>query len=107
LRKLDLWHAVVYRKSTLRLIDLERWSGARPPSGDAPRHVVVAEANGERYGFIVHQVKAREEVVIKPLGMGLRGLAGLAGATVTGEGRVALILDFPGLVRAYGAGLKS
>jgi two-component system, chemotaxis family, sensor kinase CheA len=107
LRKLDLWHAVVYRKSTLRLIDLERWSGARPPSGDAPRHVVVSEANGERYGFIVHQVKAREEVVIKPLGMGLRGLAGLAGATVTGEGRVALILDFPGLVRAYGAGLKS
>ena len=39
--------------------------------------------------------------MIKPLGLGLRGLAGLAGATVTGEGRVALIVDFPGLVRAW------
>jgi len=106
LRKLDQWQAVVYRKTTLRLVDLQRWSGAQPPPGDSPRHVVVAEANGDRYGFIVHQVKAREEVVIKPLGIGLRGLAGLAGATVNGEGKVALILDLPGLVRAYAAGLK-
>ena len=66
---------------------------------------MVAQAHGERFGFIVHSVKAREEVVIKPLGLGLRGLAGLAGATVTGEGRVALILDFPGLVRAWSPGL--
>ncbi len=109
LRRLDHWQAVLYRNSTLRLIDLQAWSGACDPiaseSGTAPRHVVVAQANGERYGFIVHSVKAREEVVIKPLGLGLRGLAGLAGATVTGEGRVALILDFPGLVRAWSSGL--
>lgn len=101
LRRLDQWQAVLYRDTTLRLIDLQQWSNAEGPASDAPRHVVVAQANGERYGFIVHTVKAREEVVIKPLGLGLRGLAGLAGATVTGEGRVALIVDFPGLVRAW------
>ncbi|WP_293395746.1 chemotaxis protein CheA [Nevskia sp.] len=101
LRRLDQWQAVLYRNSTLRLIDLQQWSNAEGPGSDSPRHVVVAQANGERYGFIVHTVKAREEVVIKPLGLGLRGLAGLAGATVTGEGRVALIVDFPGLVRAW------
>ena len=108
LRRLDQWQAVLYRNSTLRLVDLQEWSaaGAEPglvaaPGRDSPRHVVVAQANGERYGFIVDTVKAREEVVIKPLGLGLRGLAGLAGATVTGEGRVALIIDFPGLVRAW------
>lgn len=109
LRRLDHWQALLYRNSTLRLVDLQAWSGAgQPPPGehgDAPRHVVVAQAHGERYGFIVHSVKAREEVVIKPLGLGLRGLAGLAGATVTGEGRVALIVDFPGLVRAWSSGL--
>lgn len=109
LRRLDHWQALLYRNSTLRLVDLQAWSGAgQPPAGehgDAPRHVVVAQAYGERYGFIVHSVKAREEVVIKPLGLGLRGLAGLAGATVTGEGRVALIVDFPGLVRAWSSGL--
>lgn len=109
LRRLDHWQALLYRNSTLRLVDLQAWTGAgQPPAGehgDAPRHVVVAQAHGERYGFIVHSVKAREEVVIKPLGLGLRGLAGLAGATVTGEGRVALIVDFPGLVRAWSSGL--
>ena len=103
LRRLDQWQAVLYRKTTLRLVDLQRWSGSAGPVDDSPRHVVVAQADGQRFGFIVHSVKAREEVVIKPLGLGLRGLAGLAGATVTGEGRVALILDFPSLVRAYGA----
>ena len=109
LRRLDHWQAILYRNSTLRLVDLQAWSGAGDPiageAGTAPRHVVVAQAHGERFGFIVHSVKAREEVVIKPLGLGLRGLAGLAGATVTGEGRVALILDFPGLVRAWSPGL--
>lgn len=103
LRRLDQWQAVLYRKTTLRLVDLQRWSSSDGPVDDSPRHVVVAQADGQRFGFIVHSVKAREEVVIKPLGLGLRGLAGLAGATVTGEGRVALILDFPSLVRAYGA----
>jgi len=100
-RHLDHWQALLYRNSTLRLIDLQQWTSADGPATDAPRHVVVAQADGERFGFIVHSVKAREEVVIKPLGLGLRGLAGLAGATVTGEGRVALIVDFPGLVRAW------
>lgn len=100
-RHLDHWQALLYRNRTLRLIDLQQWTSADGPATDAPRHVVVAQADGERFGFIVHSVKAREEVVIKPLGLGLRGLAGLAGATVTGEGRVALIVDFPGLVRAW------
>jgi two-component system chemotaxis sensor kinase CheA len=67
-----------------------------------PRHVVVAQVDSERYGFVVSQVYGREEVVIKPLGATLRGLSGLAGATVTGSGRVALILDPPGLVRTAG-----
>ena len=103
LRRLDRWDAVLYRNTTLRLVDLERWSGVEPLPEFVQRHVVVAEAEGERFGFIVGHVRAREEVVIKPLGLGLRGLAGLAGATVTGEGRVALIVDFAGLVNAYAA----
>jgi two-component system chemotaxis sensor kinase CheA len=109
LRRLDHWQAILYRNTTLRLIDLQAWSGSGTVSPgeapDSPRHVVIAQVNGDRYGFIVNSVKAREEVVIKPLGLGLRGLAGLAGATVTGEGRVALILDFPGLVSAWSSGL--
>ena len=99
LRRLDRWDVLLHRKETLRLIHLHRWLDL-PAAADAPRHVVVAQVENERYGFVVSQVHAREEVVIKPLGAMLRGLAGIAGATVTGSGRVALILDLPGLVRA-------
>ena len=102
IRRLDRWQVVLYRNETLRLIDLHRWldPAAVPPAGS---HVVVAQVDNERIGFIVGQVFGREEVVIKPLGALLRGLAGLAGATVTGNGRVALILDLPGVSRAAAA----
>jgi len=100
IRALDHWDVILVRGQTLRLIHLERWTGVAAPD-DQPRHVVVVQCGGERYGLVVHQVRGREEVVIKPLGAMLKGLAGLAGATVTGEGRVALILDVPGLVQAY------
>ena len=99
LRKLAPWDVVLVRDQPLRLVDLGRWADVQLPSGE-PRHVVVAQAGTERYGFIVQQVRGREEVVIKPLGAMLRGLAGVSGATVTGEGRIALILDFSGLVQA-------
>jgi len=102
LRRLDRWQVVLYRGETLRLIDLHRWLNpgtTLPPAG----HVVVAQVDNERIGFIVSHVYGREEVVIKPLGALLRGLAGLAGATVTGSGRVALILDLPGVSRAAAA----
>jgi len=103
LRRLDRWDVLLHRKETLRLIHLHRWLDLPAPAGEQ-RHVVVAQVENERYGFVVSQVHAREEVVIKPLGAMLRGLAGVAGATVTGSGRVALILDLPGLVRAGSAG---
>lgn len=103
IRKLDKWDVVLIRDELVRLIHLDRWAGV----SDEPelvRHVVLANVDNEQYGFVVSQVRGREEVVIKPLGAMLRGLTGLAGATVTGQGRVALILDFPGLVKACLAG---
>ncbi len=99
-RRLDRWEAVLYRNETLRLVRLSRWVGCEPGQESA-QHVVVVNVSGERYGLVVGQVRGREEIVVKPLGKLLRGLAGIAGATVTGEGRVALILDLAGLVAAY------
>jgi len=116
LRKLNRWDVLPLKKETLRLIDLQHWTDISTSSldrhgiadkTDAPRHVVVAEVGDDRYGFVVSQVRGREEVVIKPLGKKLQGLAGVAGATVTPEGRVALILDFNGLVQAYAKGIGS
>ncbi len=50
---------------------------------------------------VVDDLIGQEEVVIKPLGTMLHGTPGLAGATITGDGRIALILDIPGLLSHY------
>ena len=51
-------------------------------------------------GLLVDKLMGREEVVIKPLGALLQGTKGLAGATITGNGNIALIIDLPGLIQA-------
>ncbi|MEA9479447.1 chemotaxis protein CheA [Xanthomonas campestris] len=89
--------AVLDRRShTLPLIDLRRWLGV--PAEQPPLLTVVLLQAGEtRFGLVVDQVRGREEVVIKPLPRALRGLPGYAGATLIGDGRMALILDVDGL----------
>lgn len=64
-------------------------------------HVVVVSIGNQKVGFVVEHLVGQEEVVIKPLGALLQGTEGLAGATITGDGRIALILDIPSLVKAY------
>jgi two-component system chemotaxis sensor kinase CheA len=63
--------------------------------------VVMVNIGNRAFGLVVDQVIGQEEVVIKPLGAMLQGLPGLSGATITGDGNIALILDVPGLLRAY------
>ena len=94
---------VQVRSRPLPLYYLNQWTtvgrGAevRPAEGT---HVVVVQVATQSVGFVVDQLLGQEEVVIKPLGALLHGLPGLAGATITGDGRIALILDVPSLVRA-------
>ena len=89
--------AVLDRQShTLPLVDLRHWLRVDPVM--APLLTIVVLQMGEqRFGLIVDQVRGREEVVIKPLPRAVRGLPGYAGATLIGDGRMALILDVDGL----------
>ncbi|MGL0786350.1 chemotaxis protein CheA [Xanthomonas translucens pv. undulosa] len=89
--------AVLDRQShTLPLVDLRHWLNIEAP--ELPLlTVVVLQAGESRMGLVVDQVRGREEVVIKPLPRALRGLPGYAGATLIGDGRLALILDVDGL----------
>ena len=105
IRKLDRWDVVLYRGETLRLVRLTRWAGMDCQVASSGAHVVIVRVGVERFGLIVGQVRGREEIVVKPLGKLLRGLAGVGGATITGDGRVALIIDPPGLVSAYAKGI--
>jgi two-component system, chemotaxis family, sensor kinase CheA len=67
-------------------------------------HVVIVTVGTRRVGFVVDQLIGQEEVVIKPLGKMLQGTPGMAGATITGDGTIALILDIPSLLRRYARG---
>lgn len=68
-----------------------------PPS--ARESVVVVGHGGQRAGLVVDTLLGEAQVVIKPLGRALRGLPCISGSSILGDGRVALILDVPGLLR--------
>ena len=60
--------------------------------------LVVVEAEGRRIGLVVDDLMSQQQVVIKALETNFRRVDGLSGATILGDGTVALILDVPGLV---------
>ncbi|MGN7833660.1 chemotaxis protein CheA [Pseudoxanthomonas sp. 22568] len=92
--------AVLDRQSTtLPLVDLRRWLGVEAVKAPLLT-IVVLQMGDQRFGLVVDQVRGREEVVIKPLPRAVRGLRGYAGATLIGDGRMALILDVDGLREA-------
>lgn len=94
---------ILIRDRTLPLFYLNRWLVRGEANAELPKegHVVVVQIANTRVGFIVDELIGQEEVVIKPLGAMLHGLAGIAGATITGDGGIALILDVPGLLKTY------
>jgi two-component system chemotaxis sensor kinase CheA len=92
---------LVYLSQELKLSD-----GAAPQSGqNEARNIVVLQANDHLFGLVVDEINDSEEIVVKPLGKQLRALKIFAGATIMGDGKVALILDVVGL--AQNAGILS
>ncbi|MBU8976765.1 chemotaxis protein CheA [Lysobacter sp. MMG2] len=86
------------RDQPLPLIDLRAWLGLAPDPAAATTCVVL-QSGEQRFCLTVDRVRGREEVVIKALPRTLRGLAGYAGASLVGDGRMALILDVDALLR--------
>lgn len=68
-----------------------------------PVTIVVLQADGRQFGLVVDDVQDTEEIVVKPLGRELKGISVFAGATIMGDGKVALILDVLGLAQHAGA----
>jgi two-component system chemotaxis sensor kinase CheA len=69
----------------------------RQSESDAWLFVVIVGVGGRKVGLVVDELLGQEETVIKPLGSYLRHVPGVAGATISGDGRVRLILDPAGL----------
>ncbi len=63
--------------------------------------LVVVEANGQRVGIFVDDLQEQQQVVIKSLEANYRQMEGISGATILGNGKVALILDVQGLIQLF------
>jgi two-component system chemotaxis sensor kinase CheA len=98
-----LYGAPVYRLrgQLLPLIYLNRELGLAQLSEANPDvvHIVVLQADGQPFGMIVDAINDTEEIVVKPLGKQLKNIPCFAGATIMGDGKVALILDVLGLAQ--------
>lgn len=96
---------VIVRDKAVPLFYLEYWLSRKVVSfkhGDKKHgHVVIVQLGTMQIGFVVDSLIGQEEVVIKPLGTLLHGTPGMAGATITSDGGIALILDVPGLLKHY------
>jgi len=63
--------------------------------------LIVVEADGQHHGLFVDELLGQQQVVIKSLESNFTHIEGIAGATILGDGMVALIIDIPGLIQRY------
>lgn len=100
---IDEQEVLLVRNRPLPLFYLNKWLSPDSFSKDkgVAHQVVVVQVSNQNICFVVDELLGQEEVVIKPLGMFLKGLPGFAGATITGDGLIALILDIPTLLGSY------
>jgi two-component system chemotaxis sensor kinase CheA len=82
---------IVFLDETLSLSSGER--------DDDAVNIVVLQADDRQFGLVVGGISDTEEIVVKPLGKELRGMSTFAGATIMGDGKVALILDVLGIAQ--------
>ena len=93
---------MIVRSKAIPLFYLREWLRRVPGEIDkASGHVVVVQIGTQQVGFVVDSLIGQEEVVIKPLDALLQGTPGMAGATITSDGGIALILDIPSLLKRY------
>ena len=96
---------VMVRGKPLPLVFLRSCLATDGDSDDSEvSYVVVLQVGSGMVGFVADDVIGQEEVVIKPLGSMLHEVPGFAGATITGDGNIALIFDVNGLMKRVGNG---
>lgn len=95
---------IVIRDKAIPLFYLSDWLAPNKPSvekGKGVGHVVIVQLGVQQVAFVVDALLGQEEVVIKALDKLLSGTPGMAGATITSDGGIALILDLPSLLKHY------
>jgi len=92
-----------HREAAIPVIDLSESFGIPPAAetADTPPLLVVVEAEGTRAGILVDDLLAQQQIVIKSLKTNFRAVPGLSGATILGDGTVAMILDVNSVLGLY------
>ena len=90
------------RGKLLPLVHLNDVFGTPPRPIDDAVNIVVVQSDDTQFGLVVDEISDTAEIVVKPLGRLLKGATGFAGATIMGDGRVALILDLLGVSQLAG-----
>jgi two-component system chemotaxis sensor kinase CheA len=103
---IELIQSVPVHRLRGRLLPLVYLNRELKVEGEAPDlsklpavNIVVLQADERQFGLVVDEINDTEEIVVKPLGKQLKGIKTFAGATIMGDGRVALILDVLGLAQ--------
>lgn len=99
IRTIDRHEVVNIRDSVLPLIRLSDEFNIQLSGDKESFYVVVVGIAEKRYGIVVEELCGQEEIVIKSMGDFLSDSQGIAGATITGDGKVILILDIAMLVQ--------
>jgi two-component system chemotaxis sensor kinase CheA len=86
-------NVIMLRNEVLPLYDLAECLGFKPLKVDGPLPVIVVEIRGQKVGFVVEDLIGQQEIVIKSIRGILSDIRGIAGATVLGNGTIALIID--------------
>lgn len=95
---------IVIRDRAIPLFYLRDWLAPKAPRAEKGKglgHVVIVQLGTQLVAFVVDGLLGQEEVVIKALDKLLSGTPGMAGATITSDGGIALILDLPSLLKHY------
>jgi two-component system chemotaxis sensor kinase CheA len=98
----------VFRGDYVPVIRLHDLFGVEPRSRQLDEGlIVIVEGDGRRVGLFVDDLLGQQQVVIKSLETNYGHIEGVSGATILGDGSVALILDLSGIIRRAGAGARA
>ena len=95
---------IMVREKAIPLFYLDQWLVKNCEEKQRKKghgHVVIVQLGNQQVAFVVDRLIGQEEVVIKPLDRLLHGTPGMAGATITSDGGIALIIDIPNMLRFY------
>jgi len=95
---------IIVREKAIPLFYLDQWlvrNYEDKERNEGQGHVVIVQLGNQQIAFVVDRLIGQEEVVIKPLDRLLHGTPGMAGATITSDGGIALIIDIPNMLKFY------